>query len=72
MGQIKNNFETTIINYGYKENCKITVYECGFKDISKAFKTTVSNGGFNTKDYFDKYWDEYYSYHFFLQWLFWT
>ena len=55
MGQIKNNFETTIINYGYKENCKITVYECGFKDISKAFKTTVSNGGFNTKDYFDKY-----------------
>ena len=30
---IKNNFEITITN-------------CGFKDISKTFKTTVTNGGF--------------------------
>ena len=30
---IKNNFETTITN-------------CGFKDISETFKTIVTNGGF--------------------------
>ena len=43
---IKNNFETTDINNGFKENCKITIINCDFKDISKTFKTTVINSGF--------------------------
>ena len=43
---IKNNFETTIINYDFKKNCKTTVCDCGFKDISKTFKITVINDGF--------------------------
>ena len=43
---IKNNFETTVTNCGYKENCKTTVTDCGFKDIYETFKTTVTNGSF--------------------------
>ena len=30
---IKNNFETAITNFGFNENNKTTVYDCGFKDI---------------------------------------
>ena len=40
---IKNNFETTVTNCGFKENCKTIICNCGFKDIS--FKTTVSKCG---------------------------
>ena len=43
---IKNNFETTITNCGFKKNCKTTVANCGFKDIFETFKTTVTNDGF--------------------------
>ena len=43
---IKNNFETTVTNCGFKENSKATVCDCGFNDISETFKTIVTNGGF--------------------------
>ena len=43
MTWIKNDFETTVINYDFKENCKTTI----FKNISKTFKTTVINDGFS-------------------------
>ena len=37
---IKNNFEITVINYGFKKNCKIIVCDCGFKDIFETFKSS--------------------------------
>ena len=43
---IKNNFEITVTNYGFKENCKTTIYDCGFKDIFKTFKIIVTDDGF--------------------------
>ena len=86
-GWTKNNFETTIINCGSKENCKIIVTNGGFKDIYETFKTTVTNGGFTylkKKIHVDVYvdakrlvwqifWDGYYSCHFFsTNGLYWT
>ena len=43
---IKNNFETIVINCGFKENYKTTVCDCSSKDISETFKITVINSGF--------------------------
>ena len=43
---IKNNCKIIIINYDFKGNCKTTVCNCGFKDISITFKTTVTNCDF--------------------------
>ena len=40
-GWTKNNFETIVINCGFKKNCKITVTNCGFKNIYETFKITV-------------------------------
>ena len=37
-GCIKNNFETTVTNCDFKENCKITVTCYDFKDIYETFK----------------------------------
>ena len=37
----KNNFETTVNNYGFKKNCKIIIINCGIKDIYKTFKITM-------------------------------
>ena len=45
-GWTKNNFENIVTNCGFKENCKTTVIDCDFKDISENFKITVINGGF--------------------------
>ena len=64
---IKNNFETTVTNCGFKENCKTTIANCGFKYIFETFKIIVIKSGFlhlkknhvdahaHTKDYSDKY-----------------
>ena len=43
---IKNNFETTVNNYGFKENCKTIVTNYGFKHIFETFKITVTNDSF--------------------------
>ena len=43
---IKNNFETTVTNCGFKENCKTTILNCGFKYIFETFKIIVINSGF--------------------------
>ena len=44
--QIKNNFETTVSNCGFKEIYKTTVCDYGFKNIFVTFKITVVNSDF--------------------------
>ena len=38
--------KSIVTNCDFKGNCKITVYKCGFKEISVSFKITVTNNGF--------------------------
>ena len=45
-GWTKNNFEITITNHGSKENCKIIITYCDFKDIYETFKIIIITGGF--------------------------
>ena len=44
----KNNIKITILlkRTWIKNNFEITITNCGFKDVFKNFKTTVTNGDF--------------------------
>ena len=49
---LKDIFETTVINYGSKKNCKTLVTNCGFKYIFESqliFKTIVTKCGSKKK-----------------------
>ena len=45
---IKNNFKTTVTNCGFKENCKIIICNCIFKNIFENFKIIVNKRWFFT------------------------